>query len=445
MNALLQKDAQETVDIVLKHWESSYFSCLNIDDTTSQTGQESGNPKWKYYTKPLPSTDPNTALFRAVWSEPSKLEPFPHATVSVDFKYTQDGTLEYKFESLNLYHSLKLSRISTVSNARFLSELENLSAPPPTLHSRYDVKQQQEKIDDAMDHIQLSKLKYESIKDTTLGVPSKRIPEIIASKLRVSEAIKQGKLLRTRKQQEPIIESIDNFDYEDGLPYRYSANELLTRHHLYSEENKPIMGNVLSNANLCLDELLKKRNVVLEKVQTCQEAKLAFEAIVPKPLEIQMSESSISTTEFDNSAGTPGASIETPIKSDIVNSAENSVQAVSVTNETVNVESQVESVPSTTESVLSSDESVASFSNKNEELRESSAKDTLGIVEIRASTSSFSPRSAENESEKRVSTTSFAPSTADSFGGKVALEENEREGQGSAEQPNIQSESLEEK
>jgi hypothetical protein len=230
--------------------ESKKQSLENIHENQ----EESGDAVWKYTTNKLESKNPDEAVYYAEWSEPSKLTPFPRAKAGVKFTISRLGRISYQFENHRLVHSHDFPDINTVSDAVFESELEKTLASAPDIVDNavgYDetveldgpsfsnIAKQMAKQTKELDHIELSKLKYNFITKSTLGVPSKRIIDIINSKLRVSNDIAAGALMggeivpgfgRDDGESNDELAGMKFRDLDDIIPpYTYTAEDLMTR------------------------------------------------------------------------------------------------------------------------------------------------------------------------------------------------------------------------
>lgn len=217
--------------------------------------EASGEAVWKYTMKKLVSTNSDEAVYYAEWSEPSKLMPFPRATAGVTFTIGRQGRISYQFENHRLVHSHDFPVINTVSDAVFEDELEkSLAAAPEIVNKTYSdnfattggdtnpfsmAAKQTANQNKELDQIELSKLKHNFITKSTLGVPSKRIVDIINAKLRVSDKIASGALLASERvpgfekgsdQGDEDLSGMGIVDM-DGItpPTAYTAEDLLSR------------------------------------------------------------------------------------------------------------------------------------------------------------------------------------------------------------------------
>ncbi|KAJ3089780.1 hypothetical protein HK102_005507 [Quaeritorhiza haematococci] len=130
---------------------------------------------WRYYTKRT-FLDEKQGLVRffTVWSQPTIRMPIPRATAGVWFTYQKNvhsdntpPTLTYRFENHSLTHTIPLP--STTDYTQLKSMIPKLLDPNSTA---FPLK--------------------------SIGSPAKRLPELIANKLRISDAIAQGKFLSNR-------------------------------------------------------------------------------------------------------------------------------------------------------------------------------------------------------------------------------------------------------
>lgn len=203
-----------------------------------------GDPVWKYSTTQSQSTADNVS-FHSVWSEPSKFKPFPRATAAVDFTCSRNGGVMFKFEHHRLEHWIKLPDINSVSETVFENELGKQLAPAPDIINKMldlgnlstEATSVRKGDDAVLDMIELSKLKNVGIQHSTLGIPSKRIPDIIAAKLRVSDNIKGGALLAGERLGDEAEQEKEKEETEAKLraldkiipPNSYTAHQLLYR------------------------------------------------------------------------------------------------------------------------------------------------------------------------------------------------------------------------
>ncbi|KAJ3222291.1 hypothetical protein HK099_002484, partial [Clydaea vesicula] len=332
----LYKEGKDTVEAVLNFWEKNYFDQLTNKSTNSyenlkydpenslsnlpplppikhKENEESGDPIWKYYTKCIPTENPKVAKFWSCFSRPSKTKPLPRGTGGVFFTFNEDGVLEYQFEHHRLVHTLKLPPINSVSTTRFESELGKCQPPPPEIHEKKinedKTKINNEKItnisldDGDLDKIELSKIKNSNITSSSLGAPSKRIPELIESKIKVSDLIFNGMLLAERNSgganvRGSSIENCRNSEYmqngnttvnlddlDDILPADYySSEELMSRVQLEKffakEELLSPFGISHNNAECHLNFLTSEEGVKLKNSRCIEDVLKDYNNII---------------------------------------------------------------------------------------------------------------------------------------------------------------------
>ncbi|KAI8913909.1 hypothetical protein DFJ77DRAFT_52789 [Powellomyces hirtus] len=164
----LEQQAFQAVNGFLSYWDKSYLSrpeTAPVHHTTAAAGTEPRGRlppiEWKYYARPLGTNEAKKAVqFLTIWSQPTLSDPVPRATAKVWVTYqggekrpatAPEPTLTYRFEHQHLVHTIPYTASS--------------ESEPPVRH---------------------------------LANPAVRLPEIIAAKQQVSDAILHSKLLQSR-------------------------------------------------------------------------------------------------------------------------------------------------------------------------------------------------------------------------------------------------------